>query len=84
MLFRWLWSPVQPPFGHWLHSVPHGVIVGAVLWSLAWKGLALWRSARAGQTVWYVVLLVVNTLGLLEITYLFFFAPRHEADVRSA
>lgn len=84
MLFRWFWSPVQPPFGHWLQSLPHGVIVAVVLWSLAWKGFALWRSARAGQTVWYIVLLVVNTVGLLEITYLLFFAPRPQADERSA
>jgi methionyl-tRNA synthetase len=81
MLFRWLWSPVQPPFGQWLQSLPHAVIVAAVLWSLAWKGLALWRSARAGQTVWYVVLLVVNTVGLLEIAYLLFFVPRPKGDV---
>jgi hypothetical protein len=39
-------------------------------WSLVWKGLALWRAARAGQKVWYVVLLIVNTVGILEIIYL--------------
>ena len=41
-----------------------------VAWTLIWKGLALWRAARAGQKVWYVVLLVVNTVGILEIVYL--------------
>ena len=47
-----------------------------IVWSLIWKGLALWRAARAGQAAWFVVLLFVNTAGLLEIVYLLFFAPR--------
>lgn len=42
-----------------------------VIWSLVWKGLALWHSARKGQNWWFVILLVVNTAGILEIIYLF-------------
>jgi len=41
-----------------------------------WKGFALWRAARAGQSAWFVALLIVNSAGLLEIAYLVFFAPR--------
>lgn len=52
-----------------------------ILWSLIWKGLALWHSARGRQTAWFVVLLVVNTIGLLEIIYLAFFrAPEAGRD----
>lgn len=55
----------------------HPVVLAAVvIWSLIWKGLALWRAARAQQAAWFVALLVVNTAGLLEIVYLLFFAPR--------
>jgi len=43
-------------------------------WSLLWKGLALWKSARRGKNWWFIVLLVINTLGLLEILYLFVFS----------
>ena len=42
-----------------------------VLWSLFWKGLALWHSGRRDQPWWFIILLVVNTFGLLEIIYLF-------------
>ena len=49
-------------------------IILALLWSLVWKGLALWHSARRGQYWWFVILLVVNTFGILEIIYLFFVA----------
>lgn len=34
------------------------------------KGLALWRAARNNSKAWFVVLLLVNTLGLLEILYI--------------
>ena len=44
------------------------------IWSLVWKGLALWKSAHKDQTVWFIVLLVVNTIGILEILYIFIFS----------
>lgn len=50
------------------------LLIPLLIWSLAWKGLALWRAARRGETAWFVVLLIVNTLGLLEIIYYFLIA----------
>ena len=41
-----------------------------LVWSLIWKGLALWRAARRQEKVWYVILLVLNTAGIAEIIYL--------------
>lgn len=43
-----------------------------IIWSLVWKGLALWRAARSGAKIWFVILLLVNTVGLLDILYYFF------------
>lgn len=54
----------------WTHAaIPLLPII--LLWELVWKGLALWHSGRRGQPWWFVILLVVNTFGILEITYLF-------------
>ena len=44
------------------------------IWSLVWKGMALWKSARRGDKVWFVVLLLVNTAGILEILYIYVFS----------
>ncbi|HCI05243.1 TPA: hypothetical protein DEX28_00675 [Patescibacteria group bacterium] len=41
-------------------------------WTLTWKGMALWKAARSSQKNWFVALLVINTLGVLEIFYLYF------------
>jgi methionyl-tRNA synthetase len=49
-----------------------------VTWSIVWKGIALWHSARNKQLIWYIALLIVNTLGILEIVYLSFFKKKHE------
>ena len=58
------WGPSFPAFiGVWL--------VALILWSIVWKGLALWRAAKRGDKVWFLVFLVLNTLGILEIIYLF-------------
>ena len=40
------------------------------------KGLALWRAARNNSKAWFVVLLLVNTLGLLEILYIAVFGRK--------
>jgi hypothetical protein len=50
------------------------VIILLVIWTLAWKGMALWRSARRGEKIWFVIVLLVNTLGILEILYIYFFS----------
>lgn len=43
-----------------------------MIWSFFWKGMALWKSANKRHLIWFIILLLVNTLGLLEIAYVFF------------
>ena len=50
------------------------LILIIVTWSMFWKGLALWRASKDNQRYWFIALLIINTLGILEITYLLFFA----------
>ena len=49
------------------------LILIAVLWTIVLKGLALWSSARSGQKGWFICILIINTLGLLELVYLIWF-----------
>lgn len=46
------------------------------VWSLVWKGVALWKAAKSEQRNWFVVMLVLNTFGILEIIYLFRFTKK--------
>ena len=57
-----------------------------VLWSVIWKGIALWKSARNESKIWFVILLIVNTVGIntvgiLEIIYIFAVARPKEKMV---
>lgn len=54
------------------------IILLAALWSLPWKGVALWKAAKNNQSGWFVALLVVNTLAILEILYIFIFSKKKE------
>jgi methionyl-tRNA synthetase len=55
------------------------VIALALIWTISWKGVALWKAARNESLGWFVVMLIINTLGILEIVYIFFFSGKKEA-----
>jgi hypothetical protein len=61
-------------------------IIGLILlsiWSMIWKGLALWKAARREDKTWYVVMLILNTAGILEIIYYFFVGKSDKACCES-
>jgi len=51
-----------------------GMISLLAIWSLAWKGVALWRAARNEHLPWVIALLIINTAGILEIIYILAFS----------
>lgn len=57
-------------------SIPPLAQYALLIWSIAWKGLALWNASRNSQKNWFIAILVVNTIGILEIIYLFKFAKK--------
>ena len=50
----------------------------ALVWSLTWKGIALWKASRNEHLVWFIVLFLINTLGILPIIYIFAFSQRED------
>jgi hypothetical protein len=46
------------------------------LWSVVWKGFALWYSAGNKQRKWFIAMLILNTAGLLPIIYLIWARPK--------
>ena len=59
------------------------IILLLVIWTVPWKGVALWRAARNGHLWWFVVLMIVNTLGILEIVYIFGFSKKKKQALPS-
>jgi len=52
------------------------VLTAVVVWETIWKGIALWKCARNKQTIWYLAILIFQTVGLLPIIYLIFFKKK--------
>lgn len=51
-------------------------LIPLMIWAAIWKGIALWKCGRNNQLAWFIVLLVLNTAGILEIIYLLFFQKK--------
>lgn len=56
-----------------------------LFWTITLKGIALWRAAREHQRNWFIVILVISSLGILELIYLFRFSKKRLtfAEIRS-
>jgi hypothetical protein len=58
------------------------LILILAIWTIPWKGYALWIAAKRNQKIWFVVLLILNTVGILEIFYIFKIAKKSWADIK--
>jgi hypothetical protein len=52
------------------------LVIPLTIWSLAWKGVALWKAAQKGHKKWFIAILILNTLGILEMVYIFIFSKK--------
>jgi len=66
------------PFLHFLLPFVSLIILALLVWSIYWKGRALWKAARQNDLIWFIVLLIINTIGILEILYVYFFSKKKE------
>jgi len=67
----YLLSPANP----WFYLI----LICILVWTLPWKGVALWKAAKNKSKAWFVVLLILNTLAILDILYIFIYSkPKHK------
>ncbi len=64
-----------------LTGINPSLVMLAIAWSLVWKGVALWRAAGLRHKYWFIAILVINTLGILEIIYYFLVARKYKVEV---
>lgn len=53
-------------------------LLAVVLWTLPWKAWALWLAARRGDIWWFLAIIVISALGILEIIYIFLIAKQSD------
>ncbi len=52
-------------------AVGSALLLTLIIWSIYWKGRSLWRAAHQNSKPWFVALLIINTLGILDILYIY-------------
>ena len=57
------------------------LILLLIVWTLFWKGYALWLAAKNNNKKWFVALIILNTAGILEIIYVFGVLNKKWSDV---
>lgn len=62
----------------YLNSLPTWLFYLLMIWVLPWKGVALWKASKNSSKKWFIALLVLNTLAILEIIYIFYFSKPKE------
>lgn len=58
--------------------LPLVIVVG--LATMILKGFALWRAGRNNDKGWFITLMIVNTLGILEVIYLVTSAKTNDSE----
>lgn len=46
------------------------VLLLLIIWDGIWKGIALWKAARNNHLVWFICIIIFNTVGILPIIYI--------------
>ncbi len=54
-----------------------GFLIPLVILDLILRGISLWKSAKKDQNVWFIALLVVNSMGFLPLIYLLINRGKH-------
>lgn len=55
-------------------------LIPLLVWGLFWKGWALWKAAKNDSKPWFIALLLINTMGILEILYIFIFGKERKSN----
>ncbi len=46
------------------------LIIILAIWDMIWKIVAMWYASRDNQKMWYILLAIINSIGVLPILYL--------------
>lgn len=64
------------PFVQSLGIIALPLIALVLVWIIVIKGIALWKSARNDDKWWFIALLLINSLGILELVYIIWFSKK--------
>jgi len=67
----WQFAHTYSTYFHHHHALI-AILIVLALWEIAWKAIGLWHAARAGHMAWFIVMFIINSVGILPILFLLF------------
>ncbi|MEX2029205.1 MAG: DUF5652 family protein [Candidatus Paceibacterota bacterium] len=58
------------------------LFVVITIWTIIWKAYAVWLAVKHSHKKWFLALIILNTVGLLEIFYVFKIAKKSWTQVK--
>lgn len=46
------------------------VLIILIIWDMVWKLIAMWKAGRNNHLIWFILIALLNTLGVLPIIYI--------------
>ncbi|MBP9749411.1 MAG: hypothetical protein KBD21_01660 [Candidatus Pacebacteria bacterium] len=69
---------MEAAFAEALQGMNIYTLLAITLWSLPWKMWALWLAARRGDVWWFIGMSIFNTMGIIDIIYIFVIAKQKD------
>jgi len=66
----------------YVHAVFNVFIIILAIWTIPWKVYAVWTSVKNNHKKWFIVLLILNTVSILELYYIFKVANKSWTEVK--
>lgn len=54
-----------------------------IIWTVVWKIYAVWIAVKNNQKKWFLAIMILNTVSILEIFYVFKVAKKSWAEVKA-
>lgn len=58
------------------------VLLIVAIWDIVWKLLAMWRASKRNEPVWFVLIMIINSMGIVPILYLIFTKEPKKENVK--
>ena len=55
-------------------GVASWLLIIIIVWSLIWKLMGMWKSAKNNHLIWFIIIAFFNTIGILPILYIYVFS----------
>lgn len=59
------------------------VLILLGVWTVPWKIYAVWLACKHDRKAWFVVLIFLNTLSILELVYIFRVEKKKWSEVKT-